>query len=363
MDSNTRATGAVPFVEPEVERLTSPRLAWLDALRTLSAFAVVWLHVSAGVVDSYPRASLTDWWIGNIADASVRWAVPVFVMISGGLILPRAGGQSISEFYRRRILRLCVPLFFWSAAFVFYAGLQGGFSAKGILLGFLRGAPYYHLWFIFMLVGLYMAAPFLARLATSVSKRELWFMVLGGYLLLSLHEGLCTIRESVEHNDVFIQWIAYLPYFVAGYLMLSTSPFGKRRNWIILFLFSVAAISIGTGILLPILGAPRSWTVMYGYLNPFVAVSAFSVFQIFHSLNISEQLANILSKISIVTLGIYLVHPFWINVAYTWGLSPAAAAFGTPALGIFAISSFVFLLSFLTCVLIRLAPMGRRLVT
>lgn len=363
MDSGVRAVTTQPFVGPTNGPATIPRLLWLDALRTLSAFAVVWIHVSGEILMKHPDAASRDWWIGNIASASVRWAVPVFVMISGGLILPRAVEQSISEFYQQRIPRLCVPLLFWSAAFVVYSVMQDGFSVKGILLGFLRGAPYYHLWFIFMLAGLYITAPFVARLTASLSKRHLWIMILGGCLVFSLHEGLATVRGSGEHNDVFNQWIAYVPYFVAGHLMMSAPPLGRKLSWIFLLVLSVTAISIAVGVLLPILGVPRSWDLMYGYLNPFVAASAFSVFQLFHSLNINKRLAKILSRVSVITLGVYLVHPFWIEIAYSYGLSPTAPVFGTPGLGILATSTLVFLLSLFTCILIRLLPMGRRLVT
>ncbi len=76
-----------------MEQTQPQRIAYFDVLRILATFAVIVLHLSAqhwADTDVYSRA----WQAFNLYDSAVRWAVPVFVMISGGCFSParRASG-------------------------------------------------------------------------------------------------------------------------------------------------------------------------------------------------------------------------------------------------------------------------------
>ena len=61
-------------------------MVWLDNSRIIAILAVVFLHVSAGVVTESVIGT-ESWWVGNLYDSLVRWCVPVFVMISGAVLL------------------------------------------------------------------------------------------------------------------------------------------------------------------------------------------------------------------------------------------------------------------------------------
>ncbi|MDQ6971139.1 MAG: acyltransferase family protein, partial [Mariprofundaceae bacterium] len=84
-------------------------MIWLDNSRVLAVFAVILVHVSDGFVSHYPMGS-EYWWIGNIYDSAVRWCVPVFVMISGALLLDPAKHENLNTFYRKRFSRICIPI-------------------------------------------------------------------------------------------------------------------------------------------------------------------------------------------------------------------------------------------------------------
>ena len=62
------------------------RVAFVDGLRILSIFAVVVVHICADGWGKLP-VSDPDWRILNIFASSVRWCVPLFVMISGIFML------------------------------------------------------------------------------------------------------------------------------------------------------------------------------------------------------------------------------------------------------------------------------------
>ena len=81
-----------------------------DLLR-IAAAAVVCLHASAGVVLN-PLDTLPQWWAGNIGDAASRWSVPLFVMVSGALLLNDNRSFTPMQFYTRRAARLLIPTIF-----------------------------------------------------------------------------------------------------------------------------------------------------------------------------------------------------------------------------------------------------------
>ena len=88
-------------------------MVWLDNSRLIATFAAVFLHVAAGVV-VYSNPGSQYWWAGNIYNSFVRWCVPVFVMVSGALLLNPNKMESMETFYKKRLSRILIPLLFWA---------------------------------------------------------------------------------------------------------------------------------------------------------------------------------------------------------------------------------------------------------
>lgn len=92
-----------------------PAIGWVDALRILACFMVVLAHCCDGFVaqfDSDPTAFYAGVTIGSLMRASV----PLFVMMTGVLLLPVPQTMTLSSFYRKRVGRIIPPLVFWSLA-------------------------------------------------------------------------------------------------------------------------------------------------------------------------------------------------------------------------------------------------------
>ena len=58
------------------------------------------------------------WWVGNVADSLVRFAVPVFLMLSGATMLGKE--YSLTDFYKKRFLRVFLPFVFWLGMYWIY---------------------------------------------------------------------------------------------------------------------------------------------------------------------------------------------------------------------------------------------------
>lgn len=100
-------------------------MVWINNAKIVAMFAVVIVHVAATFVLNSPIGS-SNWWVGNLYESAARWSVPVFVMLSGALLLHPNKQESLSVFYKKRLSRILVPLIFWSLFYLLWASLKGG---------------------------------------------------------------------------------------------------------------------------------------------------------------------------------------------------------------------------------------------
>lgn len=338
----------------------SQRIEWVDQLRAASVFAVIWLHVAAEVVVSNPSTTSIDWWVGNVADAAVRWCVPVFVMISGMFLIPSASKDNLSSFYSHRLERIVIPTLCWTTFYLVLSVFQKEeFNLYEIGIRFLLGAPYFHLWFLYMLLGLYLAAPFLSTFSLNASSKKQCVAIAIAFLLASCNH-ISNVYRGVQF-DIFTNWISFVPYFLAGYT-ISQGNFLNISIGLCYFytVASIFGIAVLTGLLLSSLGS-KAWEMMYGYLNPLVILLSLSVFIIFYQLP-NQPLkpfslyTNFIARFS---LGIYAIHPFWILVLAKLGIHTTKFS---GIIGIIMCSTTVFLTSLLSCWLISLTGIGKRIV-
>jgi surface polysaccharide O-acyltransferase-like enzyme len=333
------------------------RIGWIEMLRVVAAFAVIWLHLGAGVLLTDPPSSV-QWRIADVADVAARWSVPLFIMISGALIMPKALAGRATSFYKRRFLRLGTPLIFWSGFFVVWTWWKRGeVDFRATIEAILEGRPYYHLWFLFALFGLYAAAPLCAALLAIQRPRLIWTAVGVGVLLFFLHASLSSLRGI--RSDVFVNWISYVPHFMLGSLVLARRrPLWTRPMACGVFVVSVSVMAFATWALVPFV-QERAWRIVSSNHNPLVIATAVSVACIAQSLSGREALLRLADRISPMMLGVYVVHPLWIEGLGAVGITPARTSL---LLGLPCGTVLVFALSLGTCWILARVPLTRRLV-
>lgn len=156
-----------------VERVTDgERIVWLDWMRVAACFMVMLIHCTEpfflGGEGALIASSSDAIWVG-IFEGVASACVPLFVIASSYLLFPLAEGDTL-RFFKRRALRILPGLLLWSMIYAFVYG-QPAENLKGLLLNFNYAAG--HLWFVYMLAGLYILMPLLSPWASKVSKREL----------------------------------------------------------------------------------------------------------------------------------------------------------------------------------------------
>lgn len=331
------------------------------ALRVMAAFGVVALHVcSLGLRDA--GVGTTAWWIANFYDASTRWCVPVFIMISGALLLGPQKALPMAMFYRRRMGRILVPLAFWS---VFYLALQaysGGLTAYVVVRGLIRGNPYGHLWFLYMIAGLYCLTPVLQPFTARASwRQQMWIVAL---LLASVgsHSFIQTFTASAGRPTIFSVCIPHIPYFLCGYVL---SQVVVRSRWIMyLAVWIVAAwvaVAVGTGVLFR-----QVEFYLSSHHSPLIILMSMGVFLLVSGL-FQQQMADhqrpwrILRNLDNTSFGVYLIHPFFLFVLMKSNLHTRYIV-PHPLLAIPLLSIALIMASISVASLLKRIPVVRRII-
>jgi surface polysaccharide O-acyltransferase-like enzyme len=124
------------------------------------------------------------WWATNFYDSLVRSSVPIFVMITGALLL--RSSDKLHVFFMKRAARIGIPLVFWSVFYMTwntYRHDRDYGSAPDWLVAILTGPVQYHLWYLYALIGIYLFIPFMRMIYFQSSEKEriaylsIWFVV------------------------------------------------------------------------------------------------------------------------------------------------------------------------------------------
>src|SRR5665213_1648897 len=92
---------------------------WINNIRLIALYAVIILHSTAPLLMQYGKVSTSDWLMADILNAMVRFAVPVFVMVTGALLLHR--DYQLGDFLKKRLSRIVWPFLFWSLVYIGYS--------------------------------------------------------------------------------------------------------------------------------------------------------------------------------------------------------------------------------------------------
>jgi surface polysaccharide O-acyltransferase-like enzyme len=153
-----------------------------DLLRVFATYMVMQIHTgefeyigSNGVIHS--DGAWAVGWINSL----FRSCVPLFVMISGYFLFP-IGDERV--FFRKRFTRVLMPFIFWCIVYAFYFYAQGQASLTTTFVNIAKipvnyGTDVGHLWFVYMLLGIYLVAPVFSPWVVSASRGSMQlFLVL-----------------------------------------------------------------------------------------------------------------------------------------------------------------------------------------
>ena len=312
------------------------RIIYLDILRIIACISVVVLHTAS--MQLWQADIQTNSWIKLIVfDGVSRFGVPIFVMISGALLLDKKEdtltvsksnglfGEWRQEWViiRKRIIRIVVAFIFWSAVYTVYSTVYHHLNIFGICKTFLKGPT--HFWFLFMIAALYLIIPLLRLIANS--KYVEYFLILGVIFnfVLPIIVWLCgivdsRIQEIIEYpinNMSFSLTKGYAFYFILGH-WLKNKEFSRKERSIIYILSAMGFVLVVGGTI--ILSRKDGTVNEYFFNNSSIGVGleALGVFVLIKSLfsrrSFSKRTLSVLKLLSSSTFGIYLIHVLILHI-------------------------------------------------
>jgi surface polysaccharide O-acyltransferase-like enzyme len=296
-------------------------------------------------------------------------------MVSGMFFLNPQKEITLSKLYRKNIFRIVLAIIFWGILYRSLYVLKVAFVDKAdvntILMTMLKeyshllfGPAWYHLWFLYMIIGLYMLVPLL-RIFTQSAKEEHYrylfiIFILFGSILPLLNETLSLIDSRLNINFGIKELLGFSVYFILGYYLSKYELSRKTKLWIyILAIISILFQIIGTSVVSWKLNVAHQ--LLYKNYTPNVAIQATAVFLIIKDMtpkiHFSERTKSIIFTLSRYSFGIYLVHDLFNQIFSKIGFTPT---YFNPILTIPLRAIITFLLSFLIIWVLDKIPFIRK---
>lgn len=328
----------------------------LNLLKVLASFGVIMVHTAVLRVSQVDLHSL-GWWVANIGDAAGRLGSSMFVMVGGAVLLARPAERDPWGMVGQRLSRLLPALLFWSVFyFAWRQWMWGGMTWAGIVQDVVLGSPWYHLWFMYMMLGLYLMMPAMRYAVLGVGDGPGWRHLLAVAAGMTWFVSIAQTLQKTSHASFIGLAPLFIVYFLGGYYLLRRQV--RLTSWQLWLgvILAIAGMAGGVALLYPAL---KEWAFVLFYSNrsPFAMVLTFCVFLLALRFP-AHRVPAWVNHLGKATLGIYAIHPFWIDMLARWGYGLAQAGSYWPLMTL-----LVFALSAVTSLALFSLPPLRRLVS
>ncbi|ADV85141.1 acyltransferase [Vibrio vulnificus] len=288
------------------------RVQFFDLLRCVAAVAVIAIHVLAPYRHELGGIPFDQWVTAVGINGISRWAVPVFILITGALMLSDTRPFDLPYYARRRLGKVLIPFLFWS---LFYA-LLSGLSASGfdsskvteVLSNSPEHATYYHLGFFYYFIPLYFVIPMFQWLVRH-QRQDILYLFTALWLFTTV-----LYLAGIDGPWSYELWL-YSGYLPLGYLLFSKVP---NQRSVVVGSVLLGGMALAATVIMVVSNslATGEYTVgrWLSYKTINVVLAASMVFVLCRSVGerLSAQWQKWVALISRHSLGIYLLHPIFL---------------------------------------------------
>jgi surface polysaccharide O-acyltransferase-like enzyme len=339
---------------------------WIDLVRVVAVFQVVLVHLSYVIFFKEDVLS-GNWRAANFYDSFSRMGVPLFFMVSGYLLLRK--NEPVGQFFRKRFLKVGIPTLFWSVAYLLWsveAYTNGTMTFPGVVLSMLKamyeGKVEIHLWFLYILIGIYLVVPILRVYVSAASRHDLIYFAVMWFLatpLLELSGRVLGFQTALVIPVV----TGYVGYFVMGYLLADVTL--DRRGRVLSALGVIIAITVtyfGTNLLSAQAGPIDAY--FYSYFSPPTVLASICGYLLLKDLGSNlGRLGGFVRTVSATSFGIFLIHIFVIELLRSGNLGFRLYSWMAPSVYMIPLTALaVFILSFVIVYVWRKIPVLKTLV-
>ena len=298
------------------------RIIYLEIIRIIATLGVLCNHIPLAAVHIFDKhATNIDRWIVNGNVHVMHPAVLLFVMVTGALLLQPSRQIDYRKVLTKYVWRMVVILALICTVYawmeIYFADKHFAFSQIPLaFLNTLEGHTWKHMWYLYMLIGLYLTTPLLKAGVNHLSERNLDWLIGIGFFFTSVipaiqqYTGIgLGIKFPIASNYVFLMLLGY---------RLSCVKWGNVKV-LLCFILIFIALYLCFAYFEYVL-EHKSLTWLSGYDSPMMILYSATVFLFIKELPASALYGRILSngggKFSRDSFGIYVFHMLWVNVIY-----------------------------------------------
>jgi surface polysaccharide O-acyltransferase-like enzyme len=290
----------------------------VDIIRILAAFLVILGHTTDRfVLYTYLKNSVagnTIYYLNTLSHV----AVPLFVLLSGYLLLRKEKIKNVMSFYKRRFSRILLPFIFWVTI---YAGVDINWDKSRLTMQYVQqrlwNGDLWHLYFLVIILELYLITPILMRITEKMGRnnRTVFFWLMLGF---SICCSLLMIYDIDFKKNILTMFIPYISIFYAGAYLRTVNIRRKLIPILLIIYFILPTITnkIGNGILGTFIVLNYSPTILPMTLCLFLALK--NIQQFFGKLLISGYPSRIISFTASTTFGIFLIHILILDKVFSY---------------------------------------------
>lgn len=306
-----------------VSAVQNKKKVWIELLRALCILSVILNHTCMTIINNstLDKIGMYNYIVLDEIFQIVRFAVPCFVMISGYLLLNRNKELPVKKLMQYTGRMFLVLLIFGTI----YSILEIVISSKSFsvvtvfqgLLNMLEGNSWSHMWYVYMLIGLYIITPVLKAFIAGTDIRTF------GIILGVLYIGNCAIPMinnifgiNLENYMILNVYVMY--YLLGAYLNNPDNALVKNKKAV--YFLGIAALlvsCISELLVLLIRHETASWN--HGASNLMTPLYSLAVFMFFMD-HFKHTKKAVITKaglyIAKYSFAMYLIHPVFINVTY-----------------------------------------------
>ena len=343
-----------------------PKKLNIEFIRIFAVLMTIVIHVSNNYIRGFEEISRSSFLISVILNSFSRICVPLFFMIGGIFAIPK---EYSGKKYLARIIKFIIILVLWS---VIYFLTRNGFAIKEMPKAFINSIfnadeTSRHLWYMYPLIGIYIALPFIQNMCKNLKYQHenlflgLWLCFSGlSFIFLPAARAILKTDIELSYPIPFINSAYYLGYFISGHILykrFGNVGFSKSKNIICILVYILA--SVITTILAYFISVKNNdfFDAALWYRGILIIIASFAIF-ILIAANEQKFKAEIICKLSKHTFGIYLVHIVFLDIIKKYinilTLSPIIA--------IPLITALLYICSLVTCIILSKIPFIKKIV-
>lgn len=284
----------------------------LEILRIISCFCVVVSHTNCFAFDNISIGQPT-WWILVLYHILSKIAVPIFFMISGALYLKKE--YSYKEMIRKTFFRLIVPLFIFSI--IIYFKRTPTFTIDNsikFIKDFLGNKILGNYWFIYALIGLYLATPFLQKMCKNMNEKDYKYFIIYTVLVIIVFPNLKHYNIISLAPEFTIPLIStYVSYYILGNYFINHKINLSKKEEIALIVCTIFTLILG--VIMTYVDQAKLQFKEYYYGN-FNTITVFLlticiiyfILKFFDNKEFGDKSKRLITTFSGATFGVYLSH-------------------------------------------------------